>query len=415
MRSSAAISSPSDSRMERATRCPQATASTMNDGPCTQSPPQNSLATPVWPPRSAATNPRWVSGTAPPGDSMIWPEAKITRSAPTVQRSAASTSLTEAKISLPLSGSNPIGCRGAKLTADTVPRSSPWISLTMTPHLIVSPISLASCNSLPNAGRRSSGSIATIHTSRAPSLIELWQASVAMAPPPTTTTRPPTGKLVGILSYEISRRKVMASVTWVRSLPGMGRIRPFIIPMDTNTASYSARRSSTRTSSSPSPTLLLVRTVIPAVARVSRASWSTSPPLSTGSPQTSGELSHSPSSSRIPAQKRLREGPGRPHRRRRLRRQLAAAAPPQRDHHDGTTEQAERRHPARIGHVAGGCGRQGGGHPGGLELVVARRIREDAAARRPGGRRVRLVARDVRGVVRGHGDLVVVTLEDSSA
>src|ERR1700730_17915934 len=44
-------------------RCPQAMASTMKDGPCTQSPPAKSLATLVCPPVSASSSLRGVSGT----------------------------------------------------------------------------------------------------------------------------------------------------------------------------------------------------------------------------------------------------------------------------------------------------------------------------------------------------------------
>ena len=101
---------------------------------------------------------------------------------------------------MPVSGSNSSGPSGANDTPVTLPDSSVWISLTMIPRRSWRPISLASWSSLPKAGSRSSGSIAHMYTSAAPSLIDDWQASVAIAPPPTTITRLPVSKCSGTRS-----------------------------------------------------------------------------------------------------------------------------------------------------------------------------------------------------------------------
>ena len=79
---------------------------------------------------------------------------------------------------------------------------------------------------------------------------------------------------------EETRREIEAEtrrsieMTWGRSLPGMGRILPFIMPMEKNTASYSSSRSLVLMSPGSGPILLLRRTSIPVAMIMSSSHWS---------------------------------------------------------------------------------------------------------------------------------------------
>src|SRR5438067_164117 len=81
--------------------------------------------------------------------------------------------------SLPLSGSNSSLVSSTRMNSTplTWPLASALMALTMTPVCSVNPISRASTSSLPKAGSRSAGSIDTIHTLRAPLLIEVCAVS----------------------------------------------------------------------------------------------------------------------------------------------------------------------------------------------------------------------------------------------
>ena len=197
---------------------PTAIVTVRSDG--TMSPPAKMPGWPVIMSGVTATTPPLTMSPGTPSSSersTSWPSASTSESASSVSNS-------------------PVGCGNPSASSAIFSTVSepPSMRLIVDSHLIITPSSSASATSKSCAGIFSRVRRYTMMASDAPSLFAVRAASIAVLPPPYTTTRRPS---IGMLSPSIERSIDTASTTRAAVPAGMYARFAMCAPTARNAAS----------------------------------------------------------------------------------------------------------------------------------------------------------------------------------